>query len=256
MVKVNILGCGGGIGSGFQTTAVLVNDSVLLDAGTGVSSLSCGEMAKIKNVLLTHSHLDHVASLPFLADQDQEMQGESMRVFCLPETADALRAHLLNGMMWPDLEAIEINGKPWLVFETLSPFQRFAANGCNFTALPVEHAVPTLAYAIHGEHSDMVYVADMFDAPDSFWDWLASQKRLRYLVLEAAFPDEMLRVAELSRHLTPALLADRLQKVPKGLEIYAAHLKSNYAEKVAAQLQRQFSGGEVQVLTAGRVFEL
>ena len=39
-MKFRVLGCSGGIGARARTTSFLVDDDVLLDAGTGVEDLS------------------------------------------------------------------------------------------------------------------------------------------------------------------------------------------------------------------------
>ena len=67
-MKLRVLGCSGGIGGDAQTTAMLLDDDILIDAGTGVGNLSMEEMVKIDHIFLTHAHLDHVAFIPFLVD--------------------------------------------------------------------------------------------------------------------------------------------------------------------------------------------
>lgn len=253
-MRVRILGCSGGIGGGHHTTSVLINGRALIDAGTGVTTLSAAEIAPIKDVLLTHSHLDHIVTLPFLVDQDQEMNGGSMRVHCLAETARAIRDHLLNGEIWPDVENIQIKGRQWLIFNEVAPFGEFEAAGGRFTLLPVAHAVPTAAFALRGEKAEMVYVADMIDAPPAFWEWIQNRPNLRYLVIEAAFPDRMRKLAEVSHHLTPAMLAALLRKVPSEVAVYAAHLKPSYAEEIIGELAAQ--SRRVIPLAVGQEFEL
>jgi cAMP phosphodiesterase len=207
-------------------------------------------------VLLTHSHLDHIATLPFLVDQDQEMNGGSMNVHCLPQTAAALREHLLNGKIWPDLEAITIKNRPWLVIHEVAPFAAFRAAEREFTALPVEHAVPTAAFALHGEQCEMVYVADMFDAPPAFWEWLQNRPKLRYLIIEAAFPNRMRALAEVSKHLTPETLAERLQKIPDRVAVFAGHLKPSYAAEISRELAAASFPRRVTPLVNGQEFDL
>lgn len=59
-MKVRVLGCSGGINQGVATTSFLVDDDILIDAGTGVGDLSLEEMRRIKPVFISHSHLDHM----------------------------------------------------------------------------------------------------------------------------------------------------------------------------------------------------
>src|SRR4030095_8830464 len=67
-MKLKILGCSGGIGGDLRTTSMLLDDDVLIDAGTGVGDLSVPELTRIDHIFVTHSHMDHVTSIPFLAD--------------------------------------------------------------------------------------------------------------------------------------------------------------------------------------------
>ena len=67
-MKVRVLGCSGAIGKDCRTTSFLIDHDLLVDAGTGVGDLTLEEMRSIDHVLLTHSHLDHVVSLPLMVD--------------------------------------------------------------------------------------------------------------------------------------------------------------------------------------------
>ncbi|HHO60058.1 MAG TPA: 3',5'-cyclic-nucleotide phosphodiesterase, partial [Thiotrichales bacterium] len=62
-MKVRVLGCSGGICQSVATTSFLVDDDILIDAGTGVGDLTLAEMAAIRTVFITHSHLDHIAAI-------------------------------------------------------------------------------------------------------------------------------------------------------------------------------------------------
>ena len=67
-MKVRVLGCSGAIAKDCRTTSFLIDNDVLIDAGTGVGDLTLDEMRHVDHVLLTHSHLDHVAALPLMVD--------------------------------------------------------------------------------------------------------------------------------------------------------------------------------------------
>src|SRR5207342_2805390 len=67
-MKLQVLGCSGSIARDCRTTSFLLDDDVLIDAGTGVGDLPLEALARIDHILLTHSHLDHVLGVPLLAD--------------------------------------------------------------------------------------------------------------------------------------------------------------------------------------------
>ena len=46
-MQIRILGCSGGIGPGLRTTSLLVDGTLLIDAGTGVGDLPAAELAAI-----------------------------------------------------------------------------------------------------------------------------------------------------------------------------------------------------------------
>jgi len=80
-MRIKVLGCSGGIGGDLRTTSMLVDEDILIDAGTGVSDLSIEQLVKIDHVFVTHSHLDHVTSIPFLVDTVCWMRDRPITVY-------------------------------------------------------------------------------------------------------------------------------------------------------------------------------
>ncbi len=119
-MKLRVLGCSGGIGARARTTSFLVDDDILLDAGTGVEDLTVEEIAAIDHVFLTHCHLDHVCALPLLVDSTGALRERPVTVHALPETIAALRQHIFNWVIWPDFTEIPHFERPWLVFEPIT----------------------------------------------------------------------------------------------------------------------------------------
>ncbi|MDO8889712.1 MAG: 3',5'-cyclic-nucleotide phosphodiesterase, partial [Hydrogenophaga sp.] len=119
-MKVRVLGCSGAIAHGCRTTSFLLDHDVLIDAGTGVGDLTLDEMAQIDHVLLTHSHLDHVASLPLMLDAVAARRlsagAQPLQVHALPGTIAALKAHIFNNLIWPDFSAIPSAERPLMRF--------------------------------------------------------------------------------------------------------------------------------------------
>jgi glyoxylase-like metal-dependent hydrolase (beta-lactamase superfamily II) len=67
-MKIRVLGAYGAEGLGQRPTSFLVNDRILIDAGTVGGALTMPEQTLIEHALITHSHLDHVAGLAFLTE--------------------------------------------------------------------------------------------------------------------------------------------------------------------------------------------
>ena len=132
-MKIQVLGCSGAIAQGCRTTAFLLDDDVLIDAGTGVGDLPLALMASVNHVFITHAHLDHVAALPLMLDAVASSRlargAGAVQVHALPDTIAALRAHLFNGLIWPDFTAIPSTDHPLLAFVPLQVGERWTLIG-------------------------------------------------------------------------------------------------------------------------------
>ena len=256
-MKVEVLGCSGGLCRGHDTTCLRINDSILLDAGTGAGSLDTSEAVKIKDILVSHSHLDHVSSICFLADQDIENRSQPTRIYCLPETSNALTSDLINGQLWPEIEKVVINGVNMVEFVPVKAFERIVIGDCEFTPLPVEHAVPTVGYCLHGKDADLVFISDMISAPDEVYAWIRKRKRIRHFISEAAFPDRLDKIARISKHMTPTMLQECCRKLSDlpDVQFHATHIKPIYMEEVTAELAR-IDDPPMKILKRGDVFEI
>src|SRR5213595_252276 len=121
---IRVLGCSGAIAAGCRTTSFLLDDSVLIDAGTGVGDLPLEQLARIDHILVSHSHLDHVLSIGLLADSVLRLRAAQGRgpivVHALPQTLMALRDHIFNGVIWPDFTRLPSPEAPALQFTPLA----------------------------------------------------------------------------------------------------------------------------------------
>ena len=142
---IRILGCSGGIGGNLRTTSMLLDQDVLIDAGTGVGDLTLAELQLIDHVFLTHSHLDHLAMLPFLIDTVGGMRAQPITVHATAETLQIIRDHIFNWKIWPDFSKIPDETRPFLRFSTVTPGQAVDLDGRRIMPLEVNHTVPALS---------------------------------------------------------------------------------------------------------------
>src|SRR3954462_13176650 len=147
-MRVRVLGCSGAIAKDCRTTSFLIDADVLVDAGTGVGDLSLEEMRGIRHVLLTHSHLDHVAAPPLMVDAVASHLTEPIRVSALPGTIAALKAHIFNNVIWPDFSRIPSPKSPFLSFHEIQVGQTLELNGKYIEVLPAVHTVPACGFAL------------------------------------------------------------------------------------------------------------
>lgn len=223
-MKIRVLGCSGGIGGGLRTTALLVDDDILIDAGTGVGDLSLESLARIDHIFVTHSHLDHVTSIPFLVDTVCWMRASPIVVYGIKEVLDILRAHLFNWKIWPDFTQIPDGDNPFMVYREIKVAETVEIRGRRFTAIPANHTVPAVGYAVESARSALIFTGDTA-ANDALWKVVNATQNLKYLIIETAFSNKERDIATASKHLCPETLAVELEKMRATPEVYITHLK-------------------------------
>ena len=223
-MKIRVLGCSGGIGGGLRTTALLVDDDVLIDAGTGVGDLSLESLAKIDHIFVTHSHLDHVTSIPFLVDTVCWMRRSPIVVYGIKEVLDILRAHLFNWKIWPDFTQIPDGDKPFMVYREIRVGETVETRGRRFTAIPANHTVPAVGYVVESPRAALIFSGDTW-INDGLWKAVNATRNLKYLIIETAFSNKERDIATASKHLCPATLAEELEKMRATPEVFITHLK-------------------------------
>lgn len=261
-MKIRVLGCSGAIAAGYKTTAFLLDDDVLIDAGTGVGDLPLDALAAIDHILLSHSHLDHVLGIPLLADAVLRRRVAAGRppiqVHALPETLEALRQHVFNGAIWPDFTRLPSRDAPVL---SLHPFQvgeRLDLGGRVIEVLSALHTVPAVGFAVEGGaaggHAHWVYTGDTGPNP-ALWQRLAAL-RVSHLVIETAFSDDEAHVAHISRHLHPAELGRELAQLAGSIDVRITHIKPGETEAVMQGIAALHSPHRIAALSAGQTMEL
>jgi ribonuclease BN (tRNA processing enzyme) len=254
---VKVLGCSGGIGGkDLRTTSLLVDHDILIDAGTGVGDLSIDALARIDHLFLTHSHLDHICCLPFMVDTVGEMRGgQALVVHTSQATQDSLRQHIFNWSIWPDFTAIPNREHPFLRFEVMEAGDTLELNGRRITALPALHTVPAVGYQLDSGRASLVFSGDTA-TNDEFWKTLNAIPQLRYLLIETAFSDAERKLAELSRHLCPTLLAAGLKQLRSRPEMFITHLKPSQAEQTMREIHALLGDLQPQMLRPDHCFNL
>ena len=259
-MKIRVLGCSGAIAAGYKTTAFLLDDDVLIDAGTGVGDLPLDALARIDHIFVSHSHLDHVLSIPLLADSVLRLREQAGRppiqVHGLPETLDALHRHLFNGVIWPDFTRLPSAEAPVLAFKPFQIGDRLDLNGRTIEVLSAYHTVPACGFAVLAQGSDQgawVFTGDTGPNP-VLWERLA-QFKVAHLVIETAFGDEEHELARISRHLCPAALGHELANLGGEASVHITHIKPGEIQAVMAEIGALSSKHRLSALQAGQVLE-
>jgi ribonuclease BN (tRNA processing enzyme) len=263
-MRVRVLGCSGAIAKGCRTTSFLIDRDVLVDAGTGVGDLSLEDMCGIEHVLLTHSHLDHIAALPLMVDSIASQLTRPVCIHALPGTIAALKAHVFNNVIWPDFSRIPAPDKPFITFHEIHVGQLLEIGGKRIEVLPAVHTVPAVGYAVSARGGCWVFTGDTERNP-AFWQRINAMN-VAALVIETAFSNREKDLARRSLHLSPLALADELDCIEKGrsFPIYITHTKPAETDLIMAEIQgfdqTQPFGADVahdiRYLRAGQEFEL
>jgi len=252
-MRIRVLGCSGGIGGGARTSALLVDDDVLIDAGTGIGDLELDDLAPIRHVFLTHAHLDHIAGLPMLVDSifDENFDAP-LTVYAREETVRAVRDHLFNDVIWPDFSRLPCPERPMLRYRICSPGDTVTIGHREFYAVDVRHSVPTLGYTVRNSGGTFAVSGDT-RSNETLWPVLNASSDLRLLVIEVSFPDEMAGLALQSGHYTPATLSADLSRLKSSPDIWLTGMKPGEEDRILAQVHAAIPGRNIRMLSRGTV---
>ena len=222
-MELRILGCSGGEAEGERLTGLLVNKSVAIDAGSLTGALTVAEQIAIRHVFISHSHLDHICTLPFFTKNVFGHVAEPVEIHALPETLDVLRRHLFNDELWPDFSIIPTPDKPTIRYTEVEPERGYTVEGLTLTPIRVNHLVPCVGYKVDDGKDAFIFTSDT-TITDRIWEVANATPNLRFLITEASFPNEQAWLAEASKHLTPAMLGRELKKLKKDIPVGIYHL--------------------------------
>jgi ribonuclease BN (tRNA processing enzyme) len=253
-MTLRVLGCSGSIAAGCKTTAFLLDDDVLIDAGSGVGDLPLDALTRIDHVFISHSHLDHILSIALLADsvmRARAAQGRGpIEVHALPETLAALRTHIFNGVIWPDFTRLPSADNPVLrlmPFATGDVLTGLGRKRRCIEVLSAAHTVPAVGFAV--DDGRWVYSGDTGPNP-AFWQRLRSMT-VAHLVIETAFSDDERQLADISRHLCPTALGQELAQLAGSVDVRITHIKPGEMDAVMAEIGRLRLPHKVRALSAG-----
>lgn len=254
-MRITTLGCNASITGELRTTCYQVDDDILIDAGSGAGELSLAQSVAIDFVFLTHSHLDHCAFLPMLADAAGSFRDAPLTVHALPETTAILKEHMLNGRLWPDYTTLPTPERPYIRFRPIEPGETVELRGRRITALPARHAVPCIGYQVDNGMASWVYSGDTTFCED-FWQAVNRIDNLRYLLIETTFRNDNPAGAQRSGHTTANLLAQGLRLLKRPVELFIVHMEAGYEEVTIREVQQAAGEFRPQVLQRGHVFQL
>lgn len=236
-MNIRVLGAYGNEGLGQRPSAFLVNDRILVDAGTVPGALTVPEQLQIEHALISHPHLDHVAGLAFLTETLACLDApRPVAVTSFAPIVEALRTSIFNNVVWPDFAQIP-PGAPVVTYRALVENVEQRVGDLWVTPVEVNHSVLTCGFIVHDGATGFVYSGDT--APTTaIWDAIRDLKGLGAIILECAFPSRLESLAEVAKHMTPARIRRELDKLPPDIPVWIYHIKPQFYDETAEELAR------------------
>ncbi|HEX4952546.1 MAG TPA: MBL fold metallo-hydrolase [Thermoanaerobaculia bacterium] len=251
-MQIEVLGSSGGETPECRLTSLLINDTLALDAGCLTRALSIERQASIEAVLLTHSHIDHLQSLPFFIENVYHLKDRPFEIWASAATIDAVRRHMFNNAVWPDFSRLPSEVLPALRFHELEAGRPVELAGLKATPFPVSHPVPTFGFLFEQEGTGVIWSSDT-GPTEELWRIANRTPGLAAVCLDTSFANELQGVADLSMHLTPRTLDRELDKLTAEVPVLLHHLKPLCRESILAEVAALGRSG-LDYLEQGRTY--
>jgi cAMP phosphodiesterase len=217
-------------------TSYQINDTLAIDAGSLGLAGTAQQQARIQHVLITHTHLDHIASLPIFVENAYEGKPSCVTIHASEAVLTCLRQDIFNDRVWPDYLRLSSEGSPFLKMSVLESEKPIELEGLRITPVPVDHVVPTFGFLVEDKDAAIVIVGDT-GPTEAIWQCASRAANLKAVFLEATFPESMAGLAKISKHLTPALFAREVQKLKQRPRVIAVHIKARFRAEVVRELE-------------------
>lgn len=251
-MEIRVLGSYGSRVPGHQSSCLLIDRCLALDAGGLTGILDVGEQLAVDHVLISHAHLDHVYDLAFLVDNVASSRQTPLRIWAPVEVLAVLRQHLFNGQIWPDMTDVFINGCRVMEFCPLAEGRPTLVGGFSVQWVQTAHTVFSAGYLVTRGGVSLLYTGDT-TCTDDLWAMGRKANDLAVVFAEASFPNRMQDLARLTGHLTPELLAVELKKLGRPhLPVKVYHMKPQHIDEIGEELASQET--DYQMLQGNEVF--
>jgi ribonuclease BN (tRNA processing enzyme) len=253
-MRIQVLGGHGGLAKGHSTTSFLIDDTFLIDAGAVASTLAVSEQAKIQNIIISHSHLDHIKDLAFICDNCFGMKTEPFHVYTHETVKQIIMKHLFNETIWPDFTRLPSPSKPTIEFKAVNPEEKFKVGDFLVRGVKVKHPNDAMGFIIEKSDIAVLFTLDTA-ATNRIWEIAKEYKNIKAIFTEVSFPNSLQDVAIASDHHTPQSLKIEISKMPKEIPIILTHLKPNFRSVIMREIQ-ELCEKRIHVLEEdGQVFQ-
>ena len=263
-MRIKVLGCYGtemfsyrtsGYLDIYKTSGLLINDNLIVDAGSITTSIDIPEQEKITHILLSHSHLDHIKGLPFLGDNLWGRVTRSIEIMGIKETIDSVKNNIFNDSIWPDITKIPATGETIYRLAELKEGEKVSIGKLEVTPIRVNHVIPTVGYIIDDGNSAIVYSGDTHKT-EKIWKEASKRDNLKAAIIETSFPNRLSNFAISSGHLTPELLKEEFKKIGKpDIRLFVYHMKPQYLDEIKKDIGA-LKMNNIVILQDGKIIEV
>lgn len=231
----------------------LINDSVAIDGGCIGFASPLDIQKKIEHVFLSHSHMDHIASVPIFIDNVYVHGPGCPAIYANAATIQTLQTDIFNDRIWPDMIRLSGEESPFLRLEELTTETPVDVPGLRVIPVEVDHVVPTMAFLVDDGETAIAIVSDT-SPTHRVWEVINQQPRLKAVFLECSFPNNMAWLADKAKHLCPKLFGDELKKLRHDVPIVAIHIKTAFEAAIVSELQA-LGLPNLEIGVPGRTYE-
>lgn len=251
-MQIKIIGGHGGVAPGFKATSYLIDKKLLIDAGSVASGLHFEEQAMIENILISHSHLDHICQIAFLCDNTFGMKDSPFELYASNQVTKAIKDHILNDVIWPDFTKLPNEKDPTIRFNQLEENKEIKIGNYFIRPVRVNHPGQSYGFIITNNDTSILFTQDT-GPTDQIWKEANKLKNLKAIFTEVSFPNHMQSIADASHHFTPKTLNEEINKMPKDIPIFAGHLKPNFQAQLHEQIAKVEHRSRITLLASDNV---
>lgn len=236
-------------------TCYLIDDFLAIDAGSLAVSINDFQRQNVRDIIITHPHLDHIATLPIFIDDLFETLHDPIRIHATAQAIEVLEKHIFNWDVYPRFSELKNDFGKLIEYIPINTGEDFFVGNLKIKAISVNHVIPTIGLIISDENTTVAFSSDTSETYE-FWEILNLEKKLNALLVESSFPNELHELAKASFHLTPNELEKELKKLRhKNTQIFAVHIKPAYFEQICNELKSLNLVSKLEVMKPGKVYE-
>lgn len=231
----------------------VIDDCLAIDAGSLAMATSAVQKKQIRDVVLTHAHLDHIAGLPLFIDDLFATLKQPVRIYASKEVIDSLDKYIFNWEIYPRFSELTNENGAVMEYHPFNINKTFEIKHLKMRAIKVNHRVPTVGFIISDENSSIAFSSDT-SKMKGFWKKINKEEKIDAVLIECAFPNGLKDLAKVSHHLTPNSLKKEINKLEKNCPVYVINMKPMYRDEIVKELQ-ELNIENLKILEVGKIYE-